>query len=84
MGEYVSNLCRNCGDKTDSSKSCTEFIIAFVAVSFLKVFILIVKYNLRIGRGARGVLTFGRLETAVAQPHSVSEDMASWLGRGAD
>ena len=53
MGEYVSNLCRNCGDKTDSSKSCTEFIIAFVAVSFLKVFILIVKYNLRMGAGGQ-------------------------------
>ena len=37
-------------------------------MSFLKVLILIVKYNLRMGAGARGVLTFGRLETAVAQP----------------
>lgn len=51
MGECVSNLCRNCGDKTDSSKGCTEFIVTFVAVSFLKVFILIVKYNLCMGAG---------------------------------
>lgn len=34
-------ICAETGDKTDSSKSCTEFIVAFVAVSFLKVFILI-------------------------------------------
>ena len=57
-------------------------------MSFLKVLILIVKYNLRMGAGGQRSSHLWKIRdrccTDYEEPHSVSEDMASWLGRGAD